>query len=997
MFGTRLRRMLAALMVAIAACAGVLVPFSASVAPAAAVPMMSPTEAAAVLPAPQYSGLGAQTPAQRFGSCLAGGGEADLLLLVDESTSLGVTDPDGARVASAGFFLESLAHSAEKSKLPLDVSIATFGHEVTTIRPWTRLDSTSLGDLSADVQELKNRTQGIDTDYWLAFDGARKMFDERQAATPDTERCRGIVLFSDGKLSLEPRGGVTKPYAPGLDMGSPGAVEQATKLAQDDLCRAGGVADQFGSSNTALFGIGLAPEGTPKTEFDLLEAIMTGKGSAGTTCGTTSRGPRGEFTTAADMDEMLFAFDAISNPGKPPLQQSSDVCPSGFCDDKAHGFVLDTATPEVRILATVTSPGLSAELKLPDGTGIPIPAKPAGQAISFEKYGMTGTAVWRSPRTVSIEFAKDKMELALWQGYWRFAFVGGNGTSKSNVHLSGSLKPAWDTRSEAVLRAGESLAGQVFSIARAGGDRFDPKQFLGSMEYSGTIIDGKGAEHPIFATSDLADVGRGHRIDLSEAAVGDGELVLRLDMTTASAQRPDGTKVQGTRLEPSLVMIPVKILAPASYPELGTVTIEPGDAQQGLKGSIPMKGEGCAWIPSGTEVDITSGPAGLGRLLVSSSATGPDHCVSGGEARLGFEIRSEYPATGALSGTIPVSIGAADGSGDEIVVPVEFTAQTHKPVEGWPLWIGTAAALLIGLLVPIAILMAGGVWNARVPAKPFAMLRTRVRFDDGTLRRDGAPLKIHEHEAQDAVPGSHQGVRFIRLGDATIRSRASRMPGMPGFSRVETAQGVRAVPAKLPAALQGQFLLIVRPEFGPGEADLVVFPRAGAKEARLATLVEHITEATPTLLEALETATNRTQSAQDAKGAIVPAAERKESIEVWNTSSSAASSVWNTAKPQSQPTPQPPAAATSPVKESARSPWRTGAHTAAPAAPPAAPSTGEPAATQGPWKQATGWPGTTQQPARQQRPEAPSAAPGTNDRPDAPHIPGWNVPPKNGR
>lgn len=937
---TQLRVLLAAVLLALALCAGMHAPAAAH----------ATAEHPSILPAPSYAGLGAQTPAQRFGSCLAGGGEADLLLLVDESTSLVVNDPDGARVTSAAFFLESLANSAEKSKLPLDVSIATFGHEVSEVRPWTRLDTKSLGTLTAGVQELKNRTQGIDTDYWLAFDGAKNLFDARQAETPNTERCRGIVLFSDGKLSLEPRPGVTKPYAPGIDMGSPGAVEQAMNLAKNDLCRAGGVADQLGASNTALFGIGLAPAGKPKTEFDLLEAIMTGKGSGGTTCGTITRGPRGEFTTAADMDEMLFAFDAISNPGKPPLQQSAGVCPSAFCDDQAHGFVLDTATPEVRILATVTTPGLAAELKMPDGTGIPIPSAPPGQAMSFEKYGMTGSAVWRSPRTVSIEFAKNKMELALWQGYWRFAFTGGGGTSKSNVHLSGSLKPVWGTKDQAVLRAGESLGGQIFDIARANGDAFEAKQFLGSMEFSGTIIDGKGAEHPIFATSDLKEVGKGHRIDLSEAAVGDGELVLRLDMTTAAAKRPDGAKVEGTRLEPSLVTVPVKILAPASYPALGTLTIEPGDAHEGLHGSIPMTGQGCAWIPSGAAVELRSGPAGLGQLLVTSPATGPGHCVNGNDTRLEFEIRSEHASTGILTGTIPVSIGAADGSGEEIVVPVEFTVQAHKPVEGWPLWLGTGVALAVGLLIPLGILLAGGAWNARIPAKPFALVCTRVRYDDGTLRRDGAPLTIRVEEAREAVPGSHGGLRYLRLGDVTIRSRAARIPGMAGCSRVETASGVRAVPATLPAALQGQFLFVRRPEAAPGEVDLVVFPRAGADEARLAALVDHINEAAPILIDALETTQNVKQSARDDSAPPTSAAPA-ESAQIWNTAQASAS-VWKPAQ--------------------AETPWTlSGERTHEPS------SSAVGASNATPWKGQAG--GGAKTPARE------------GDE-QTPRIPGWNAP-----
>ena len=576
---------------------------------------------------------GPQTAWQRFGACLAGGGEADLLIIMDESGSLLDTDPQAARVTSANYFLGTLAGYTDRTKASFSVSAIGFGHQVNEVLPWTQLSAKELPNIQKNIDQFRNRTDGIDTDYWLALDGARKNLAERRAQTPQVTRCQAIVMFSDGKFDVMPRPGGNvdayggpKPYAKKANLATPEGAAEAMKHAQTDMCRAGGLADNLGTGGIAMFGIGLAPPGTPESDFEFLRSIITGRGAGGSGCGgqTTSRG---DFALASDIDGLLFAFDAISNPGKPPLQQTAGICGGAFCEEQSHRFVLDISTPAVRILATSDRENIGVALRLPDMTPIDIPPAPPGKVIKFAKYGMEGTATWQSARTIEIEFQQKEMNLQLWQGLWQFAFVDGAkkpGTSRTNVHLSGALTPVWEQANEVTLRAGEVTGGQVFRLGFAGGETFEAKKLLGSMQFSGTIVDGAGKEHPIFVVNNPKKVGQPQRIDLSSAAPGVGRVELRLDTSTAPVTTATGKKVDGTKLEPSLVTFPVEILAPANYPlPAEAFAFDPGNPAEGIEGTLTFSGDGCAWIDPTLPVDDPQGPAGIGQLRVCLLYTSP--------------------------------------------------------------------------------------------------------------------------------------------------------------------------------------------------------------------------------------------------------------------------------------------------------------------------------------------------------------------------------------
>ncbi len=172
-----------------------------------------------------------------FGGCLASQREGDLLLMIDESGSLQQSDPDAARVEAANYLLGQLESFGSSAGVALDVAVAGFSSDFTMHAPWTRLDSGTLPELQDEVDAFRSRTSGLDTDYWLALDGARGALAEHATGGPAT--CQAIAWFSDGKLDFTARDG-EKPYAPGISMATDEGVAQVVDAARESICRPAG-------------------------------------------------------------------------------------------------------------------------------------------------------------------------------------------------------------------------------------------------------------------------------------------------------------------------------------------------------------------------------------------------------------------------------------------------------------------------------------------------------------------------------------------------------------------------------------------------------------------------------------------------------------------------------------------------------------------------------------------------------------------------------------
>ena len=84
-----------------------------------------------------------------------------------------------------------------------------------------------------------------------------------------------------------------------------------------------------------MLGIGLGANQTPH-DFDVMSAISTGKGMQGMTCGAITNPVPGDFFSVSNIDDMLFAFDAL-NPD-PGVTDQGGVCQIKVCPEAPRDF-----------------------------------------------------------------------------------------------------------------------------------------------------------------------------------------------------------------------------------------------------------------------------------------------------------------------------------------------------------------------------------------------------------------------------------------------------------------------------------------------------------------------------------------------------------------------------------------------------------------------------------------------------------------------------------
>lgn len=825
--------------------------------------------------APDRQGAGAL---ESFGACLSGGGQADLLLLVDESSSLLGSDPGVARVTSATYFVDQLAQYVDDGGAPIDLGLGTFAHGAESILPWTSLTSSSLGSVRDSIATLQQRVEGFDTDYWTALDWAQRELSAKSASSSgEAPRCQAIVMFTDGKLDYSPRTtsqeqqlyGTEKVFAPGIQLTTQQAADQVREAARNDICREGGLADQLTSSGVKLFGIGLSADPAGAGDFDLFQAIVTGAGGGGATCGTLGLDDRGEFFLANDIDSLLFAFDAFSNPVRRPIEITQGICQVAPCSSEAHEFVLDTSTPDVRILAQADVPNLDVTIQMPNGAIVAFPKGQVGAEATLDQDGASFRYTWESDKTIAISATRSSATQAVWMGLWQLAFTDPTGQSagqqsRSNIHITGSLLPAAQNADALEFHTGDTVELELGITDKRSG-AIDPQSIPGDMGFSASIVDAAGTEFPVLDTQDKGGLDAPASVSLADAAVGQAELRLQLDITTAPATRPDGSPVPGTTLEPALVSLPITILTPADFPTVGQ-SIDFGNASGtvDLRATLPVSGSGCVWVAADDAPSVVASPEGIGAVSVTASGhDSPEACFEAGSADgIELALRTEQAGNGTINGTVPVMLGPVDGTASPIRVDVPFTASLEKPLNTLNFVLVLIAAPILGIGVPILLLYLAKWFISKIPARPLVGAVVPVRVEHGQVLRDGGRFELGPRDLTGTIPVPSGGGRTLRVGDITLRAKTGASPTGAGFVTVDApgrasagsaspstdASGVRA---RLPLAVHNTWV-VLHPDGAPGDtAQLLVLVGGDATPASRGTLQDDINRRLPGLLEKL--------------------------------------------------------------------------------------------------------------------------------------------------
>lgn len=822
-----------------------------------------------------------------FGACLAAQDEGDLVLLVDESGSLRRSDPDGARVTAASYLLSRLATSSARSGYSLDVAVAGFSADFAAVQDWTRLDAGNLSAILAALERFRNRSTGIDTDYWTALEGSRRALASR-GAEAGRERCQAVVWFSDGRLEIEPR--LTqaqrqaypgpKPYAEDLDLTTAAGAAAATQAAEESLCRDGGLADQLRSSGIALFGVGLAGEGS-RADFALMRSIAAGTDGSGTACGALVDPPPGEFYPASDIDGLLLAFDRITTPDQPPIVGEEGVCQGEVCPEGAHRFVLDASIRSVHVLATADASGLDVVLVTPAGEQVALAPRTVGAQQAAATDAVDVEYTWQSARSVEADLAEGD-DPRSWTGVWSLVFVDRTGStpdavSRTNIHIDGDIFPAWLNQAEwappdgRVLHTGEVVAGVELGLVDGEEDVIDPASLLGTIAYTATVLPRGGAQSVVLDGASAPELAAPVGLDLRDVAPGAATLRLDLQVTTASATDSDGRQVPGTTLSPQRVDVPLTLAPPVDFPTVAS-RLDFGTVEGAVDVSAPLTvtGPGCVWLGDGDTLALAGYPQEAGSISVTSAtATSAQTCLAvadGERAELPLDLVTEAPANGAVNGTLAVTIAPLDEPERATTVDVEVAADLRKPLNTRNALLALVAALLLGPGIPLALAYLVKYATAKIPPRALSAQQIPVTVTPGgQVLRDGMPFALRPSDLVHLVRLSPKGSRSVdadglELATATGASPFGagfvrvRAPGLVGASSAAPEPAGRRNEARLPLAVHNTWAVLHDPAGPQDAATVLLLVGADAGPHRAAELADDLRRRLPGIMPSLREA-----------------------------------------------------------------------------------------------------------------------------------------------
>lgn len=777
---------------------------------------------------------------QTFTSCLNSSRPGDLLLLIDESHSLVDTDPGAARVTAARYLLSRLSTFADRTKFRLNVAVAGFSDAFDMASRWSPLGAMTLPALTRQVDAFADRNQGVETDYLSALEGARRaLADQAQPGT--ASRCQAIAWFSDGQLDL-------------TGQASPAADAAAEAAAVDALCRpSSGLADQLRASGVVLFGMGLLGRNSHPGDFDLMRAISTGE-SPSRPCGRPSTRTPGDFHLAENIDDLLFAFDAMVPPG-PPISQTRRTCPVAVCASERHSFVLDSSVSKVEILGTVDREGVRAALVPPSGAPIPLGPTTVGKPFTVTRGPSTVSFFWLSDRTVSVDLVSQSRSGG-WSGEWALVFVDPTPRapvrSRTNIHVTGDLRPAWTNRPP-VLHSEQSIPA-TFGLVDGAGRAVTPSSVLGDLSLRVVLAAPGRSPVTVVNATDKAGLDSPTALDLRAIPPGPATLRLTLDVRTAPAIRADGTRVDGTRLAPSSLELPLQIAPPLGYPQVGDeVNFGRSNGETTLTGTLGVIGPGCVWAAPVTP-EIESAPQDAGRITVEATgARDARTCLRigpGRQGRLELRLTTERVGNGTVTGSLPVMVAPPGDPGAARQVLVTFTADLRKPLDEQVFWQVVIALVLLGVGLPLGLFYLAKWATARIPARPLLAGRIPVTVTDGQVRRFGVPFRLDQRDLDQQVPIPVRGGRDLVAHGVRLRAQTGWSPFGAGHvvacvpdGRTRAAADQQAPSqlsdeARLPLAIHNTWLVLHDPTGPADQAEVLVLVSGDDPTGRLRSRLE---------------------------------------------------------------------------------------------------------------------------------------------------------------
>lgn len=748
-----------------------------------------------------------------FVSCAKREGDADVLLLLDQSASLSgsyqgsdgrtypATDPSDLRVSASEEFVRTMEEFAADQNVAIQFSVAGFYGDYQP-SAWRQLTRGSLQEGLSDVREVGSKDDGKETDYVNALDGARKDLGAQSS------QCQMLVFFTDGEYDVDGSYG-EKSYSQARDWAR---VEEEGKQL---LCKTKeGPVATLRKRDVYFVSVGLTGGGNPE-KLGFLRDITSGSNG----CSVAPDPQRWAFIPAKDAGSLAFELSQFVGHSTSPEPPG----PDGIAD---HQFGLDEIITSASVLADAGTDKMRIVLINPDGDTV----ASSEDSAPKKSGGVTVTATMISGQTARFLMKPDKPgKLA---GTWTVRFVADNPDdlpddvlTRTNIAVRSDLKAVWVNAAES-LASGASSTIKAKVVSRRTGDEVDAEDIPGagiSVDYrdaSGTVTrlaTGKDETQwesgiPVTFTSG----------DGKPLPPGGGKFALTLDVEMTTPPK--------TRLLPEVASYELTLTAPVGLPEVdaspvvlkGTEAAVASDEEPSV-GEVLVKGPGCVWVDA-ARTDLEVLPAGwdeqkTGLTVVNSSQETCLKVEDGQSASLPVEIRPATAGNGELKGRMVVKAAPLDLSQPPYDVAVPFVAEREKPLNRTVQWMVLVVALGVGLGIPVALLMVIRARSARIPVSNeighnLAYFSKDVAFDvDGSFDS----LVIDSRQVRPATDGSVESVSEVDIEGVHFRARAlgnpfkvadvaATVPTGGGALSDTSAQVSTDGTVRLPLALEGHWV-----------------------------------------------------------------------------------------------------------------------------------------------------------------------------------------------